>query len=116
MKASLSSLFRGRATASSQDILRATERLSDLRGQGRRLERSLLTRLQGSNLDEHQLANLKACYQELRQALAAPNPATLDGFEAVVAPLYQSIQTAREAIDALQPSQKLGTSARQIIA
>lgn len=76
----------------------------------------MLTRLQGSNLEEPQLAALKTCYQDLRQALSAPNPATLDDFEMVVAPLYQAIQAAREAIDSLQPSQQLGASARQITA
>lgn len=101
---------------SAEALQRAAGRLTELRRQGRQIERSLLTRLQSSALDEQQLSLLKSRYHGLRQALEAPNPSTLQGFETVIAPLYQSIQTAREAIDGLQPSQQLGTSARQITA
>jgi hypothetical protein len=86
-------------------------RLSELRQQGRQLERALLSRLEGSALAESQAAGLKSRHQRLRQALQAQNPANPSQLEAVLIPLEEAVLQAREAIDAIPPSQRFSLKA-----
>jgi hypothetical protein len=90
---------------------RCGERLSEVRQQGRRLERTLLSRLEGSTLSESEAHGLKARHHQLRQALQAPNPANPSQLEAVLIPLEEAVQQAREAVDALPPSQRVSLQA-----